>query len=72
MEDIAFARGLKRISPPLSLRARVTTSGRRWEQRGLLRTIILMWCLRLAYFFGAAPETLARHYGYAPDVGRAG
>jgi rSAM/selenodomain-associated transferase 2 len=63
MEDIEFARRLKRISPPLCLRARVTTSGRRWEQRGVLRTIALMWRLRLAYFFGAKPDDLARRYG---------
>ena len=53
---------LKRISPPLCLHARVTTSGRRWERRGVLRTILLMWRLRLAYFFGASPESLARRY----------
>jgi rSAM/selenodomain-associated transferase 2 len=64
MEDITLARRLKRISPPLCLHARVTTSGRRWENRGVLRTILLMWCLRLAYFFGAKPEDLARRYGY--------
>jgi GT2 family glycosyltransferase len=70
MEDITFARNLKRVSPPLSLRARVTTSGRRWEQRGVVRTIILMWRLRLSYFFGATPDTLARRYGYAPPDAR--
>jgi rSAM/selenodomain-associated transferase 2 len=64
MEDIAFARRLKRMSRPLCLRARVTTSGRRWETRGVLRTIFLMWRLRLAYFFGAKPDDLARRYGY--------
>ncbi len=62
MEDIELARRLKRISRPLCLRARVTTSGRRWEQRGVLRTIVLMWRLRLAYFFGAKPEELAKRY----------
>ncbi len=66
MEDIAFSRTLKRVSPPLCLRARVTTSGRRWEQRGVLRTILMMWRLRLAYFFGASPDALARQYGYIP------
>lgn len=62
MEDITFARNLKRLSLPLCLAARVTTSGRRWETRGVLRTIVQMWRLRLAYFFGAKPEDLARRY----------
>jgi rSAM/selenodomain-associated transferase 2 len=66
MEDISFARSLKRVSRPLCLRTRVTTSGRRWESRGVLRTVLLMWRLRLAYFLGATPDDLARRYGYAP------
>jgi rSAM/selenodomain-associated transferase 2 len=66
MEDIAFSRALKRVSPPLCLRARVTTSGRRWEKDGVLRTVLLMWRLRLSYFLGVQPETLARRYGYVP------
>ncbi|HEX2215912.1 MAG TPA: TIGR04283 family arsenosugar biosynthesis glycosyltransferase [Xanthobacteraceae bacterium] len=64
MEDVAVSRRLKRISPPLGLKVRAVTSGRRWDERGALRTILLMWRLRLAYFCGAAPETLARRYGY--------
>jgi rSAM/selenodomain-associated transferase 2 len=64
MEDIALCRRLKRVSRPLCLRERVTTSGRRWEKRGVFSTIILMWRLRLAYFFGADPKELARQYGY--------
>lgn len=67
MEDIALSTALKRISLPLCLRAQVTTSGRRWEEHGVLRTIILMWRLRLAYFLGADPGALARRYGYAAD-----
>jgi len=62
MEDIELSRRLKRVSPPLCLRTRVRTSGRRWEGRGALRTILLMWRLRLAYFFGAKPDELARRY----------
>ena len=63
MEDIELSRRLKRVSVPLCLGERVTTSGRRWERRGVLRTILLMWRLRLAYFFGAKPDDLARRYG---------
>jgi len=66
MEDIAVSRALKRISPPLCIGHRATTSGRRWEKHGVARTILLMWRLRLAYFLGAEPTTLARRYGYAP------
>ena len=62
MEDIAFSRAMKRIGAPACLRAKVRTSGRRWESRGVLRTIGLMWSLRLAYFMGAHPDKLARRY----------
>ena len=62
MEDIAFSKRMKRLGRPACLRARVRTSGRRWEARGVLRTIGLMWRLRLAYFLGAHPDELARRY----------
>jgi hypothetical protein len=66
MEDIALSTNLKRISWPFCIRARATTSARRWRQYGTVRTTFLMWRLRMAYFFGADPAQLARHYGYAP------
>jgi rSAM/selenodomain-associated transferase 2 len=62
MEDIAFSKTMKRRSPPACLRAKATTSGRRWDEQGVLRTLLLMWRLRLAYFLGAAPDDLARRY----------
>ena len=62
MEDVAFSRLMKRRGAPACLRSRVRTSGRRWESRGVLRTIVLMWRLRLLYFLGARPERLARRY----------
>jgi rSAM/selenodomain-associated transferase 2 len=64
MEDIALSKRLKRLSRPLCLRERATTSGRRWETHGVFRTILLMWRLRLAYFFGADSAALARRYRY--------
>src|SRR5438105_4502262 len=64
MEDVALCRQLKRVGRPLCISEQVTTSGRRWEQQGVLRTILLMWRLRLAYFLGADPQRLARRYGY--------
>jgi len=62
MEDVAFSKVMKRRSPPACLREKVVTSGRRWERHGVLRTMLLMWRLRLAYFLGAAPDDLARRY----------
>lgn len=62
MEDIELSRRLKRLGPPACLRARVATSGRRWEQRGVWRTIWLMWRLRYAYWRGADPARLAALY----------
>jgi rSAM/selenodomain-associated transferase 2 len=67
MEDIAFSKAMKRTSRPVCLRAKVATSGRRWEKNGVVRTMILMWRLRLAYFLGADPASLAKRYGYEAD-----
>jgi rSAM/selenodomain-associated transferase 2 len=64
MEDIVMSRRLKAISPPACLAARVTTSGRRWDRDGVIRTIFMMWRLRIAFFLGAEPARLARRYGY--------
>lgn len=66
MEDVAMSKRLKRVSRPLCIGARAVTSGRRWDQGGTLRTILLMWRLRLAYFLGSEPAGLARQYGYQP------
>ena len=64
MEDVVMSRRLKAIGPPARLAARVMTSGRRWDRDGVVRTIFLMWRLRLAFFLGAEPDRLARQYGY--------
>jgi rSAM/selenodomain-associated transferase 2 len=64
MEDIILSRRLRQISTPLCLKARVVTSGRRWDEHGPMRTILLMWRLRAAHSLGADPHTLARAYGY--------
>jgi len=63
MEDIAFSKAMKRLGPPLCLREKAVTSGRRWERHGTLRTILLMWRLRMAFFLGADPVRLAERYG---------
>ena len=62
MEDIELSRRLKHTGPPACLRQRVHTSGRRWEQRGVWRTILLMWRLRWRYWRGTPADQLARAY----------
>ena len=62
MEDIALSARLRSLSAPRCLRERVVTSGRRWEKHGVVRTVLLMWRLRLAYALGADPVRLAQRY----------
>jgi rSAM/selenodomain-associated transferase 2 len=62
MEDIALSKIMKRHGRPLYLRQRVLTSSCRWEKNGILRTVLLMWRLRLSYFLGSDPAYLAGLY----------
>lgn len=62
MEDVELSRRLKRHGRPACLRDTLLTSSRRWEQRGILRTILLMWWLRAAYALGVSPSRLAGWY----------
>lgn len=66
MEDIALSRSLRRLGRPANLGARVVTSGRRWDENGAWRTILLMWRLRAAFFLGANPDTLSAQYRSRP------
>lgn len=66
MEDIALSKRLLHIARPACLRVEVRTSARRWQTRGIWRTVWLMWRLRAAYFLGADPTWLAIRYGYRP------
>ena len=62
MEDIEFSRRLKRKGATAALTATVTTSFRRWERHGPLRTILLMWALRFLYWIGISPSHLLEWY----------
>lgn len=65
MEDVAFSRMLKRSGRVACLRSRVVTSARRWEHKGVWRTILKMWALRLLFLAGVSPCRLKRFYGDA-------
>jgi rSAM/selenodomain-associated transferase 2 len=66
MEDIEFSTRLKWVGKPARLRGPVIASSRRWEERGIMRTILLMWTLRFLYWLGVSPERLARRYHRFP------
>ena len=62
MEDVELSKRLLKQSKPACLKAKVITSARRWLKQGVVRTVVFMWRLRWAYFFGASPEKLAKKY----------
>lgn len=62
MEDIALSRKLRNHSKPACLKSCVTTSSRKWESNGILRTVFLMWRLRLLYSLGVPANKLAKQY----------
>jgi rSAM/selenodomain-associated transferase 2 len=62
MEDVAISRRLKRLCRPFCIATPAVTSGRRWEQKGVIRTVLLMWRLRLSYYLGVEPTLLAKLY----------
>ena len=62
MEDIQISGNLRRSAKPCCLKQKVTTSGRRWENRGIAKTIWLMWSLRLRYWLGTPANELAKQY----------
>lgn len=62
MEDVDLSHRLRKCAKPYASRVKVTTSARRWEQDGVLKTILLMWRLRLAFVLGARPSVLKRRY----------
>ena len=62
MEDVVFSKRLRELAWPVCVRQHVTTSSRRWEHRGVFRTVLLMWRLRLLFFLGVSADKLARQY----------
>ncbi len=62
LEDVALSKCLGRLMPPKLIAADVVSSSRRWEERGIFRTILLMWALRLAYSVGIPPRFFSKSY----------
>lgn len=63
MEDIELSTRLKRINTPFRIRTPVVTSARRWLDNGVMRTVLLMWWLRLLFWLGVPADRLVHRYG---------
>jgi rSAM/selenodomain-associated transferase 2 len=61
-EDVDFARRLRRAGRIACLRATVMSSARRWQEHGLIRTILRMWTIKSLFLLGVSPRWLSRHY----------
>ncbi len=70
MEDVDLSKRLRRLKWPVCIHQPLVTSSRRWEHHGILRTILLMWRIRLAYFLGSTPQALAEQYRRSDTAGR--
>lgn len=62
MEDVAMSKLLRRQTRPVCIDNFAITSSRRWENHGVLKTIVFMWQLRLLYFLGVSPKRLVKRY----------
>jgi rSAM/selenodomain-associated transferase 2 len=62
LEDLDLMRRLRRHGPIAVLRPPVTTSARRFVERGITRTIVTNWSIWALYLLGVEPARLARLY----------
>ena len=65
-EDVALAGALRRLGQPAVCQGPLLTSARRWLRNGVIRTMLRMWAMRIAFRLGVPPEELARHWHHAP------
>jgi rSAM/selenodomain-associated transferase 2 len=62
MEDIAICKTARRLAKPFVSAAKISSSGRRWQKQGVVKTVLLMWALRLGYWLGVDPRRLHKIY----------
>lgn len=62
MEDVAFARKLRRAGRLTFLRSGLVTSARRWLANGLVKTTLVNWWVTFLFVLRVAPRDLRRIY----------
>ncbi|MFT6435210.1 MAG: rSAM/selenodomain-associated transferase 2 [Candidatus Azotimanducaceae bacterium] len=62
MEDIELTSRLSKMSEPACISTKLITSSRRWEEKGILKTMFLMWYLRIRFATGTSADILVKKY----------
>ncbi len=62
MEDYDLVRRLRRAGRTVCLPGPAVTSARRWQRRGIVRTVAAWALIRWLYLVGVSPDRLARLY----------
>jgi hypothetical protein len=68
MEDVELIRRLQKQGEIVTLPIPVSTSARRWQNVGILKTTLINQLVIAAYVMGIAPEVIARWYGRSKGV----
>jgi rSAM/selenodomain-associated transferase 2 len=66
MEDFELIRRLRRLGSVVMIKANVTTSARRWQRRGIVKTTLINQLMILGYGLGVSPARLAQLYRRQP------
>lgn len=66
MEDVDFCARARKLGRPFCIESPVVTSARKWQRNGIVKTMLLMWWLRFAFFIGVSPVRLHRWYYPCP------
>ncbi|MFW6266931.1 MAG: TIGR04283 family arsenosugar biosynthesis glycosyltransferase [Halanaerobium sp.] len=62
MEDWEFSKKMAAAGDLIFLEKQIYTSARRWEEYGILKTILLMHKIKFLYLMGCDPEKLKKIY----------
>lgn len=72
LEDVEILRRLRRYGRVELVAAPALTASRRWQERGVLRTLVINQLVMLGYYGGVSKRRLAKLYGQPSEGRRAG
>lgn len=67
MEDWEFSKKMAAAGKLIYLNKKIYTSARRWQEYGVLKTILLMHKIKFLYFLGCSPKKLKKIYRNSRD-----